>query len=158
MHVFFFPESKNLIFLWLLHQLFPPSHKTVVDEMGNKRLKRYSIQDSQNAFFCIRGSQALLDNAVKYYQSTITPPMVLIVGELAHEIDQIYVYFEGVQYPMDSVIQAAQLCCELFFLFNLDYPEEAVLFYSFCQTYFMNIEPEQKNTKIYTIINEINAN
>ncbi|XP_023296265.2 uncharacterized protein LOC111679016 [Lucilia cuprina] len=150
-------ESQNLIILWVMHQLFPPSQKVVVDEMGNKRKKRYSIQYSQNAFVCIRSSLDSLESALETQFSSATPPMILIVGELAGDIDQIFVYFEGVRFPMDSVIAAAQLVCELFFLFDLDYPEEAVLYYYFVQTYFLNIEPEIKNTKIYTVINEINA-
>ncbi|XP_065368174.1 uncharacterized protein LOC135960735 [Calliphora vicina] len=150
-------ESQNLLILWMIHQLFPPNQKVVVDEMGNKRKKRYSIQSSQNAFICIRGSLSSLETALDTQLSSGTPPMVLIVGELAGEIDQIFVYFEGVRFPMDSVVSAAQLVCELFFLFDLDYPEEAVLFYYFVQTFFLNIESEMKNTKIYTVINEINA-
>ncbi|KAM7344009.1 uncharacterized protein ACRADG_010859 isoform 2-T2 [Cochliomyia hominivorax] len=151
------PESQNLIILWVMHQLFPPNQKVVVDEMGNKRKKRYSIQYSQNAFMCIRSSLASLETTLENELCNGTPPMVLIVGELAGEIDQIFVYFEGVRFPMDSVVSAAQLVCELFFLFDLDYPEEAELYYYFVQTFFLNIEPEVKNTKIYTIINEINA-
>lgn len=140
-----------------MHQLFPPNQKVVVDEMGNKRKKRYSIQSSQNAFVCIRSTLSSLESALEAQLSSGTPPMVLIVGELGGDIDQIFVYFEGVRFPMDSVISAAQLVCELFFLFDLDYPEEAELYYYFIQTFFLNIEPEVKNTKLYTIINEINA-
>lgn len=141
-----------------MHQLFPPNQKVVVDEMGNKRKKRYSIQYSQNAFICIRSSMASLELALQTQLCTSSPPMVLIVGELGGEIDQIFVYFEGVRFPMDSVVSAAQLVCELFFLFDLDYPEEAELFYYFVQTFFLNIESEIRNTKIYTVINEIYAN
>ncbi|TMW52952.1 hypothetical protein DOY81_001985 [Sarcophaga bullata] len=150
-------ESQNLIILWVLHQLFPPNHNVVIDEMGNKRKKRYSIQHSQNAYICIRSSLASLESTLKSQLGLASPPMILIVGELAGDIDQIFVYFEGVRFPMDSVVLAAQLVCELFFLFDLDYPEEAVLYYHFVQTFFLNIEPEMKNTKLYTVINEINA-
>ncbi|XP_065366938.1 uncharacterized protein LOC135959794 [Calliphora vicina] len=149
-------ESQNLILLWVMHQLFPPSQKVVVDEMGTKRKKRYSVQYSQNAFICIRNSMNSLEAALETQLSPGTPPMILIVGELA-EIDQIFVYFEGVRFPMDSVVTAAQLVCELFFLFDLDYPEEAELFYCFLQSFFLNIESEVKNSKIYAVINEINA-
>lgn len=72
-----------------MHQLFPPTQKVVVDEMGNKRKKRYSIQYSQNAFICIRNSLVSLEAALETKLGSGTPPMILIVGELAGEIDLI---------------------------------------------------------------------
>ncbi|XP_059225338.1 uncharacterized protein LOC106093189 [Stomoxys calcitrans] len=149
-------ESKHLIMLWVLHQLFPPNHQTKVDEMGIKRKKRYSIQDSQNSCICVRGSRTGIESMLRM-RTTATPPMILAIGEMGGEIEEVSVYFEGLQYPCNSVVQAAQLCCELFFLFNIDFPEESVLYYNFIQTFFLNILPEIKNSKIYTTINEINA-
>ncbi|XP_075167287.1 uncharacterized protein LOC142239389 [Haematobia irritans] len=109
-------ECKYLIMLWVLHQLFPPSHQTKVDEMGVKRKKRYSIQDSQNSCICIRNSRAGIESML-CMRTTATPPMILVVGDMASEIEEISVHFEGYQYPCHSVVQAAEICLSIIFPF-----------------------------------------
>ncbi|XP_058984903.1 uncharacterized protein LOC131805590 [Musca domestica] len=149
-------ESKHLIILWVLHQLVPPFHQVVIDENGVRRKKRYTTLESQNASICIRSSLAELEEAMKLRQ-TATPPMMLVVGELGGDIRESYVYFEEMYLPCQTVLQAAELCMELYFLFNLAFPEESVLYYNFAQSLFLNIPTEMKHSRIYTTINEIEA-
>ncbi|XP_073813579.1 uncharacterized protein isoform X2 [Musca autumnalis] len=149
-------ESKNLLILWALHQLIPPTHQVVVDDNGVRRKKRFSIQDSQNACFCIRDTLADIEQVLAA-RTTSTPPMLLVVGELIGDIDEVYVYFEEQRYRCQTVVEAVELCMELYFVFSIAFPEEAVLYYSFAQTFFLNIPSEVKNPRIFTTINDINA-
>ncbi|XP_073813583.1 uncharacterized protein [Musca autumnalis] len=149
-------ESKHLLLLWALHQLIPPTNLVVVDDNGVRRKKRYSIHDSQNSCFFIRKSLAEIESSLAT-RTTSTPPMLLIVGELAGSIEEVYVYFEDQRYRCQTVVEAAELCMELYFVFNIAFPEESVMYYNFAQTFFLNIQSDVKYPRIYTTINDINA-
>lgn len=48
----------------------------------------------------------------------------------------IILYFDGVKYLFKSVIRAFEILFKIIYVFNLEFPPESSLFYSFCESYF----------------------
>ena len=66
-------------------------------------------------------------------KGTPIQPCLLIVGETTN-VKEVFVFFDGVKYALLNVIQAADVCFKLFFIFNLKYPDAASAFYKFIES------------------------
>ena len=149
-------ESNILGILWYLHHLLPPHQKVYTDESGSKLRKKFSIQDSQESFAIVATSEEELNiklNLLRLLNTNIQPRL-LIVGSIL-KIEKIFIYFDGIQYPMVKMLTATDLLFKLFFVFNLEFPSESALFYSFLQIFFYEIPSDKKFTKIHTLKNDI---
>lgn len=150
------PESKIFAILWNLHHLFPPQATVVTEENGAKRRKKFSISDSQNAFAIVARSSAELDLKInlRKLQSRSIQPLLLIIGDV-HMVKEIYIYFDGIKYPILKVLNAVDILYKTFFVFNLEFPEESNVYFNFLQTFFYEMKSEKKIPKISSIKNEI---
>lgn len=127
-----------------------------MDETGAKMRKKFSVADSQDSFAIIATTQQELDiklNLLKLQKNCIQPRL-LIIGSIL-DIKQIFVYFDDIKYPMCKILTAVDVLFKLFFVFNLEFPKESELFYTFLQVFFYELKTDKKFTKIFTIKNEI---
>lgn len=77
-----------------------------------------------------------------------------------YKIQKVYIYIDSFKYEFDSAIRAFDIFFKSFFVFNLQYPEQATSFWHFIQLYFFNIKTrlDKKNTSVKLLIRELNLN
>ncbi|XP_075168312.1 uncharacterized protein LOC142240498 [Haematobia irritans] len=149
-------ESKQFAIFWTLHQVFPPPQRVTSDENGSKIRKKFSILDSQESFAFIGSTKeeiAAKLNLAKL-QNRCIQPKLLIVGELTN-IKSIVLYFDGIEYPFLTILDAVDILFKIFYVFNLQYPEESDTFYNFIQDFFYDMPKKKKYAKVSVIKNEI---
>ncbi|XP_065354405.1 uncharacterized protein LOC135948881 [Calliphora vicina] len=157
MKIFYiFTESKQFAILWYLHHLFSPTHKINTDPSGSKIRKKFSIADSQHGFAIIADTNEELEMKINLLklQSRSIQPKLLIVGQLP-TIQLISIYFDNYRYKFTNVLNAFDILFKLFFVFNIEYPEESDLFYNFIQCCMYEILLLKKSSKICTIKHEL---
>lgn len=132
----------------------PPQQKLKSDSSGAKYRKKFSITESQEAFALIGNTLEEVNAKLKVLQlqSRNIQPRLLIVGELTNIIS-VSVYFDNTTYPFLTVIDAFDVLFKIFFVLNLQFPEESDLFYNFVQSFFFEIPTSKKCTKI-SILNQ----
>lgn len=148
-------ESKTFAIFWNLHNLFPP-HIKVIEEDGCKRRKKYSVTDSQTSFAIVARSNEEMDLKLnlRKIQSKCVQPTLLIVGD-EFNVKSIYIYFNGNRYPMKKVLIAIDILYKIFFVFNLKFPDESELFYTFLQTMYYEMKADKSFAKVSVIRDEI---
>lgn len=136
--------------------MFPPQQKVAADDTGAKFRKKHSIVDSQESFAIIADSQNELEAKITLLklQNRCIQPRLLVVGDIGN-VQSISVYFDDIKYPFLTTLNAIDLLFKIFFVFNLEYPEESDIFYNFLQEFFYEIPTKKKYAKIAIIKNEI---
>ncbi|XP_037824735.1 uncharacterized protein LOC119612917 [Lucilia sericata] len=127
-------ESVVLTVLWNIHHLFPPTQKVTSDMSGAKIRKKFSVLDSQESFAILAESEEEIEIKLKLLM--LQGPKLLISGNL-EDIKSIFVYFDGNKYPFLTIVKAFDLLFKIFFVFNLQFPEESEIFYNFIQDFFL---------------------
>lgn len=155
-YLFTFSEAKTFATFWFLHYIFPPQQKTKIDDTGTKNKKKYSIPDSQDSFAVMAETCDEMDVKIKLLklQRKCIQPKLLIVGDLSN-IKKISVYFDDLVYQFLSILDAIDLLFKIFYVFNLQYPEESEIFYNFIQNIFYEIPTNKEFMKVSTVKNEI---
>ncbi|XP_037809229.1 uncharacterized protein LOC119601998, partial [Lucilia sericata] len=133
-------ESVVLTVLWNIHHLFPPTQKVTSDMSGAKIRKKFSVLDSQESFAILAESEEEIEIKLKLLmlQGRNIQPKLLISGNL-EDIKSIFVYFDGNKYPFLTIVKAFDLLFKIFFVFNLQFPEESEIFYNFIQDFFYDM-------------------
>lgn len=123
-----------------MHSILVPSTKVFNITNGKKICTRFSIRDSQRSFIIDGNTVAGCEEELlkKYETKTQIQPLILISGSIL-EPKEIVIYFEGIKYRIHSALKAIDICFKIFFVFNLEYPKESLLVWSFIQKYFYNI-------------------
>lgn len=141
---------------WHLHNLFPPQQKLITDKTGAKCKRKYSISDSQSSFALIAENNRELElklELLKLHNNNIQP-LLLVIGQV-HCVQQIYIYFDGIRFPILKVLTAVDLLYKTFFVFNLEFPNESIIFYNFLQCFFYEMKSDKKFPKVSMIKDEI---
>lgn len=81
-------------------------------------------------------------------------PRLLVVGDL-HVIKQICVFFDGLKYPFLTVLEAFDILFKIFFVFNLQFPQESEVFYNFAQSILYDLPTSKKCTKVAAVKHEL---
>ncbi|XP_046801112.1 uncharacterized protein LOC111688897 [Lucilia cuprina] len=128
-------ESKTFTIFWHAHKLFPPQHTITTSPNGEKIRKRYSVADSQENFAVLATSNEELETKLKLLQlqGRNIQPRLLIIGYL-YDIKTIYVYFDRLKFPFLTFLDAFDCLFKLFFVFNVEFPQESEVFYNFVQS------------------------
>lgn len=142
--------------LWSLHYLFPPQQKTASTDNGQKISKKFTIADSQESFAVLAKTQDELDVKLKLLklQNKRIQPKLMIVGDI-DKVKSISIFFDNMTYPFLTILNAVDILFKIFFVFNLHYPEESLIFYNFLQDFLYEIPLSKKISKISTVKNEI---
>lgn len=143
-----------------MHFVLMPTTKTVKYVNGEKLHFKYSIKDSQNSFMLVGATAIDLEEALqqKIKQNLPIQPFILIKGSITNP-EEIMVYFDGIRYQLYSILRALEVCLKIFFVFNLNYPAESVLVWSFIKQYFFNsitaTQNEKNHPAVSHLINEL---
>ncbi|XP_025411577.1 uncharacterized protein LOC112684334 [Sipha flava] len=132
-------NCKNAVIFFLLHSVFiPTAKKTTRDESGKISLKKFSIRESQNSFVITEKTSAGLEEILSK-NTTQIQPCLLVVGEINNP-KQIVVYFDSINFVINIIIKAIEICFSIFHVFNIEYPIESGNFWLFIQQYYFKFK------------------
>lgn len=57
----------------------------------------------------------------------------MCVGDGITDIQEIFVYFDNIMYKFVNIVRAVDICFKTIYLFNLDFPTESIMFWSFIE-------------------------
>lgn len=142
--------------LWALHGYLVPTGKTVKKDItGKRQTTKYTIQDSQQSFLYVAKTTQEIEEWINVLKSkkTAIQPFVFAIGDNITSIKEIYTYFDGIKYKFFNIIRAVDICFKIFYIFNLNFPEECVMHWSFIETYFYKMKPSTTFPKIHVLCN-----
>ena len=87
-------------------------------------------------------------------QNKSIQPKLLIIGDIGN-IKSISIYFDDIKYPFLTILSAIDTLFKMFFVFNLHYPEESEVFYSFLHDFLYEIPLKKKYANISAIKSDI---
>lgn len=132
-----------------------PGSTQVILENGKKIRKSFTIADSQNSFVLIAENNDELQQKITLVKSkSMDIPCILIIGKM-EEFSELYVYFHKVRYPFTNFVRAVDICFKIMLNFNIQYPQEAVYFWTFIEHFFYKLSHSKINSKIAIFCNEI---
>lgn len=121
---------------------------TAVD--GKKSFKKYTITDSQKSFIVLADSACELKNFLdSKKKSGQIQPFIAVIGS-AENPEKILVYFDTIYYQFAHVAKALDVCFKIFQVFNIAYPSESKMVWTFVQQYLYNIN--LKSDEVYPAI------
>lgn len=145
---------RHAAVLWALHGYFVPTGKTIKkDCTGKRQTTKYTIQDSQQSFLYLAKTSHEIKEWIYFLKSkkTAIQPFVFAIGDDITSIKEIYTYFDGIKYKFFNIIRAVDICFKIFYMFNLNFPEESVMVWSFIETYFYKMKPSSTFSKIHIL-------
>lgn len=127
--------------------------------MGNKNTVKFAIKDSQESFMYIGRSHEQIEEYLIYLKKKkeSIQPFLLCVGEDVTTIKEVYVYFDDVKFSFTSFLRAVDICLKIFFVFNVQFPIEAVIFWSFIQTNFYEINATKSYSKVHVLLEQLRS-
>ncbi|XP_031353765.1 uncharacterized protein LOC116178415 [Photinus pyralis] len=147
-------NGRNATILWLLHGFFVPSNRgTQTDINGKKKITKYTIRDSQQYFLYLGKSAQQVEQWIEHRKSkgTAIQPFLFAIAESLKEIGEVFVYFDDVKFKFYNIIRAMDICFKIFHVFNLEYPNECHMFWTFIETYLYNVKSNKSYTKVYEL-------
>ena len=66
-----------------------------------------------------------------------------MLGDL-EDIKNISIYFDGIRYPMMTSLTAVDMIYKIMFVFNLEFPKQSEIFYTFIQIFFFEMATAKK--------------
>lgn len=128
----------------------------MTDKSGAKSKRKFSVSDSQESFALIADDDKELELKLELRRmhNTNIQPLLLVIGDL-NCIKKLYIYFDGLRYPVLRVLTAVDLLYKTFFVFNLEFPNESIIFFNFLQNFFYEMKSNVKFPKVSMIKDEI---
>lgn len=149
-----------------MNSLLVPTSKTChIDKTSNKkRIVKTSIADGRKTFLLQVASmndlhlqiQVEIDNCYKNKQSL--QPLICVVGTSGVETAKEYfVYYFDTFYKFSNIVKAVDTCFKIFHIFDLKYPLQCVLVWTFFQKFVYNIEcvTDVKNPSLELLISDL---
>ncbi|XP_075157745.1 uncharacterized protein LOC142231009 [Haematobia irritans] len=159
-----FNEEKDecvLKLLWSLHgYLYPTKKFQRKGSDGKISHGRYSIKDSQESFIYVNENLQAIEEHVDFLIKRGEPIQPFIVAEENKDnfkINKFYVYLDGYFLPCTIFCRAMDLCFKSFHLFNAQYPQACLPFWTFIEKYLYNIENGNNNSKVTSLLSEISS-
>jgi hypothetical protein len=147
-------DKKDALALSAIHSMVYTS-RLVKNRSKASEKWAFSIVDSQNAVVHIVNSLDDLDRDLKERQKRrqkfgLPPQPLIIVVKSLLEAEQYIIKFDDINYEFSSILLCFDVLFKLFFVFNLQYPEEAKNFFVFIQKLFyqMNLSSDPVCSKI----------
>ncbi|KAE9521515.1 hypothetical protein AGLY_018114 [Aphis glycines] len=139
-------ESRNLLMIILLNSILVPTSKSyIIDEVSNKRkIIKTSIADERNSLCLLVSTlndlycqvNTLIENCYKIKQKL--QPCICIIGTSYVSVTEFYVYYFGTYYKFANIVKSIDVCLKIFLVFNLKYPVQSELVWTFLEKYFFN--------------------
>lgn len=129
--------------------IIPTSKSYEIDKVTNsKRIIKTSIADARNSFLLLCANTSDLYTQIQnkvdsYYEKKQTlQPLICIIGDEYINSKEFFVYYFNTYYKFPNIVKAVDLCFKIFHVFNLKYPIESVLVWTFLQNYIYDIHTE----------------
>lgn len=145
--------------------LVPTCRTSVKDKITNKkRIVKTSIADGRKAFLLQVPSmndlhmqvQVHIDNCYTNNQSL--QPLICVVSTSNDEIGKKYfVYYFDTLYKFSNIVKALDTCFKIFHTFNLQYPSQCVLVWTFFQKFIYEIQctTDVQNPSLEQLISDL---
>jgi len=158
-------DSRNVVIFSLLNSLLIPTSKSyVVDKVSKiKRIIKTSIADGRKSFMRIVPTtndlyvqiQSEIDDC--YSKKTTLQPLICIVGDNYITSKEFFVYYFNTYYKLPNIVKAVDVCFKIIHIFNLQYPLESILVWTFIQKCFYGIDTENdvKSSSLLSVISDL---
>jgi len=147
-----------------MNSLLVPTSKYHHKEPGNKRrIIKTSISDARKSFLHQVASMNDLHTSIQieidncYKEKKSLQPLICVVGVDFEIAKDFYVYYFNTYYKFSSIIRAVDVCFKIFQVFNLKYPIQSSLVWTFIQHYFYDIhyDSDVKNSSMMSLISDL---
>lgn len=130
---------------------------------GKKRIIKTSIYDARKSFILKVASMNDLHTSIQieidncYKEKKSLQPFICVVGVDFENAKDFYVYYFNTYYKFSNIIRAVDVCFKIFQVFNLKFPLQSILVWTFIQHYFYNMyfESDIKNSSLLSLISDL---
>lgn len=152
----FFTDGRNAALLWALHGYLVPTSKIVKRDIatGKKTTTKFTIKDSQESVLFLSSNLQEIEDRLNHLNKTniSIQPSIYCVGEDILLIEDIYLIFDNIRFKFTNVLKAFDICFKIIYLFDLEFPPESILFYSFIEMYFFKFKSmNTTNSKVHVL-------
>lgn len=112
-------------------------HQHPFKKNRKKEFSRYTIKDSQNAFLYIAETLNQLEEHINYqkFKKGSIQPFIYAIGSPLQP-KNIGLFFDDIRYQFKTVLKAVDILFQIFYVFNLEFPLQCKIFYSFIELFF----------------------
>lgn len=141
--------------LWALHGYFVPTNKVVKkSSQGGKEVIKYTIKDSQESFLYLANSNQEIQEHLHFLKARkehIQPFILCTFGDEITDIQEILLYFDETIYKFINMLRAVDICFKIIYLFNLDFPKESIMFWSFIELHYFKMKGTTSYPKAFIL-------
>lgn len=151
LHTLFFSDCRNAALLWALHGYFVPTTKFVrKTDAGKNITTKFTIKDSQESFLFIAKCTQQIEDHIDHLRKSkkYIQPFIYCIGENIFSFQEIFIYFDDIRYKFFNILRAVDICFKIIYVFNLDFPPEAIMFYTFLESHFFQFKTQQCFPKV----------
>lgn len=119
-----------------------PTNKIVrKDIIGKNTTTKFTITDSQESFLFLGRSIQEVEDHISYLKEKkkIVQPFVYCVGESIFILESIGLFFDDIRYQFFHILRAVDTSFKIIYIFNLQFPPESIITWSFIEQYFFGI-------------------
>lgn len=139
---------KNVIIFALLNSLIVPTYKSSYTERETKKKKyiKTSIADGRDSFLLhvstLNDLYVQIQNRIDHCFSSKQKlqPLICAIGSDYVSCNEFYVYYFGTYYKFNNIVRAVDVCFKIFHVFNLNYPHQCELVWTFIQKVIFQID------------------
>lgn len=144
--------------MYLLHYVLQPTSKQVTTINGIKHHKKFSILDAINSFLVVKETSEMVDEFLQTKKNGGMPvaPFIIIIGKVT-EPNCILVFFDYILYKFSSFQNALDICYKIFYVFNLSFPKESVLVWTFIAKFLYEMKNGQLHPSVLNLIENLNS-
>lgn len=152
----FFTDGRNAALFWALHGYLVPTNKVVKKDMvtGKKTTTKFTIKDSQESVLFLGKNQQEIEDRINHLTKTnlSIQPSIYCIGKDIFSIEDICVIFEDIRFKFSNILRALDICFKIIYVFDLEFPAESLIFYSFIETYFFKFKlTNNTNSKVHIL-------
>ncbi|XP_060880673.1 uncharacterized protein LOC132952394 [Metopolophium dirhodum] len=141
---------------------FAPTNKIVrIDPKSSKKVTtKFTIKDSQESVIFVGETQQNIEDYMDHVRKTKTSiqSSLFCVGKDIFSITDIFLFFDGVRYNFKSILKALDICFKAIYLFDLQFPEESIMFYTFLECFFYNFKSTKSYSKVHILLEYLQMN
>ncbi|CAH1126083.1 unnamed protein product [Ceutorhynchus assimilis] len=146
-------NGKYAALIWAIHGFLVPTNKVVKKDLTGKKITtKFTIKDSQESVIYLGSNQQQVEEYISHLKKTkVWQPAIYATGKDIFSIENIFVQFGETRYEFTSILSALDICFKIIFLFDLKFPEESIMFYTFIESYFYKFKPSHNYAKVHIL-------
>ncbi|GAB0098320.1 hypothetical protein DMENIID0001_140390 [Sergentomyia squamirostris] len=145
-------DSRDIACMLALHHILVPTLQKGIDGK-----KKFTILDSQNSQVLFIAAQNNLDPAidVRAKLGRIQPLLIVEGNRINPKVFTSFVDRKCQKF--DTFMDGIDYLCKIFFMFNLEFPKESILVWTFLQTFLLGLKSARKVPKILDLLKAVNS-